>query len=230
MENTTLPGTVQQAAAGLSGFDIDLILSAAQAQDFKDRGYDFCIRYVPRTAALAASTITNLTNTEALAILNAGLALMVVQHTANEGWAPTAALGTAYGGYAATYASQVANLPQGVNIWCDLEVVALHTTAADVIAYCQAWYDAVNAAGYVPGLYVGWGIVLTDDQLYNNLSFQHYWRAYNAEVGVATRGYQLVQKNALKLNSITADTHGDTFDPNITQNDNLGGAPLWLST
>jgi Domain of unknown function (DUF1906) len=225
----TLSGTVQQATAGLSGFDIDLILSAAQAQDFKNAGYDFCIRYIPRTADLALRTTTNLTNTEASAILNAGLALMAVQHVANEGWAPTAALGTAYGNYAATYASEVVELPQGVNIWCDLEVVALHTDAADVIAYCQAWYNEVNAAGYVPGLYVGFGIVLTADQLYNDLSFQHYWRAYNAEVGVATRGYQLKQRDALKMNSVTPDTGDNTFDPDITQNDSKGDAVLWLS-
>src|SRR4051812_37865850 len=104
----TLPGTIQKAAPGLKGLDIDLILTAAQARDFKTAGYDFCIRYVPRTAALAASTHTNLTNEEAIAILNAGLALMVVQHTRNEGWKPTAGLGTADGTYAVTYASQVA--------------------------------------------------------------------------------------------------------------------------
>jgi len=82
----TLSGTIRQAGNGLSGFDVDYILTAAQAQDFKSAGYDFCILYVPRTAALAASTTTNLTNVEATAILNAGLALMVVQHTRDEGW------------------------------------------------------------------------------------------------------------------------------------------------
>ena len=221
----TLPGNVQQAAAGLSGFDINLVLSASQAQDFKNAGYDFCIRYIPRTAALAAN---NLTNAEASGILNAGLALMAVQHVALPGWVPTAALGTAYGNYAATYASEVVGLPQGINIWCDLEEVADSTVAADVIAYCQAWYDAVNAAGYVPGVYIGWGIVLTDDQLYHNLPFQHYWRAYNGQP-VAIRGYQLIQKDEKQLNTVTADTDGNAFDPDVTQNDNLGGTVLWLA-
>ncbi|MDB5122425.1 MAG: hypothetical protein JWP94_554 [Mucilaginibacter sp.] len=225
----TLPGNIQQAASGLRGFDIDQILTAAQAQDFKNAGYDFCIRYVPRTAALAASTNTNLTNTEALAILNAGLALMVVQHTRNEGWSPTAALGTADGQYAVTYASQVAELPQSINIWCDLEVVAANTNAADVIGYCQAWYNAVNAGGYVPGLYVGYGIVLTAQQLYSTLSFKHYWSAYNAEVGIAHRGYQITQHNELQLSTVTPDTQGNAFDPNTIQTDQLGGTPVWLS-
>ena len=220
----TLSGNVQQAGTGLSGFDINLVLSASQAQDFKSAGYDFCIRYIPRTAALAAN---NLTNAEASDILNAGLALMAVQHVALPGWAPTAALGTAYGSYAATYAGEVVGLPQGINIWCDLEEVANSTAAADVIAYCQAWYAAVSAGGYVPGIYIGWGIVLTDEQLYQDLSFQHYWRAYNGQP-VATRGYQLIQRDAKPLNSVTADTDDNTFDPDVTQNDKLGGTALWL--
>jgi hypothetical protein len=186
MANTPLPGTIQQAAAGLSGFDVNSILSAANAQGLKNAGYDFCIRYVPRTAALAAG---NLTNAEALNILNAGLALMAVQHVANEGWVPTEDLGKAYGSYAATYASEIVGLPQGMNIWLDLEGVNTNTAAADVIAYCQAWYHAVIGAGYVPGIYVGWHTILTSQQLYSKLSFKHYWRAYNGPQ-VATRGFQ----------------------------------------
>jgi|SRR5665213_1563019 len=221
MPNATilpLPGTVRQAPAGQTGFDVNQPLSAAQAQDLQNAGYTFCIRYIPRTAKLIKN---NLTNAEALNILNAGLALMAVQHVALPGWGPTAALGTAYGSYAATYAQQIVGLPQGLNIWCDLEEVAADSTAADVIAYCQAWYAAVNAAGYIPGLYAGYGTGLTAQQLYSDLSFQHYWRAYNGPA-VATRGYQLVQKTEVTVNGIT-------IDPDITQNDNLGGAVLWLA-
>jgi len=214
-----LPGTVQQAPAGLSGFDINSIISADQASDLKNAGYDFCIRYIPRTAALAAG---NLTNAEAADILNAGLALMAVQHVALPGWAPTADLGTAYGSYAATYASEIVGLPPGLNIWCDLEEVATGTDPQDVIDYCQAWYAEVKNAGYVPGLYVGWGIVLSDDQLYRNLSFQHYWRAYNGQP-VAQRGFQLIQKTEKRVNGLT-------LDPDVSQLDNMGDSVLWLST
>lgn len=219
MANTPLPGTVQQGAPGISGFDINSVVSAAQAVNFKNAGYDFCIRYVPRTAALAAG---NLTNAEALNILNAGLALMAVQHVANDGWNPTADLGTAYGSYAATYASDVVGLPPGMNIWLDLEGVAQDTDPADVIAYCQAWYQEVNNAGYVPGIYVGWQAILSPAQLYNDLSFQHYWRAYNYDDGVAVRGFQLLQKTQVEVGGVW-------IDPDITQNDELGGAVLWLA-
>jgi len=223
-----LPGTVQSANSGLRGFDIDLILTAARARDFKKAGYDFCIRYVPRTALLAEQTHTNLTNAEAIAILDAGLALMVVQHSRKEGWQPTAALGTTDGQYAVIYAAQVAELPVGINIWCDLEVVADTATAAGVIAYCQAWYAAVSAGGYVPGLYVGYGIKISEAQLFNDLPFKHYWSAYNAQIGVETGIYQLLQTDALALSTVTPDSDKNTFDPNRTETDERGGLPLWL--
>jgi hypothetical protein len=215
---TPLPGIVQQAAAGLTGFDINTTVSAANAKIFKNAGYDFCIRYIPRTVALAAG---NLTNAEAADIVNAGLSLMAVQHVALPGWAPTAALGTAYGSYAAEYCSQIVGLAKGINVWCDLEGVAPGTNSADVIAYCQAWYNAVNAAGYIPGIYVGYDTMLSPEQLYHSLSFRHYWRAYNGPQ-VAVRGFQLIQKPQVKVN-------GFYIDPNITQSDNLGGMPQWLS-
>lgn len=218
MATTPLPGTVKQATAGLSGFDVNSRLTATSARNLKNAGYHFCIRYIPRTAALVKG---NLTNAEALKILNAGLALMAVQHVAIEGWHPTASLGTAYGSFAATYASQTVALPPGLNIWCDLEGVAPGTAAADVIAYCQAWYTAVAAAGYIPGIYVGWDTMLTSQQLYQKLSFKHYWRAYNGPQ-VDVRGFQLVQHTE-------ATVSGITIDPDTTQNDNLGGSALWLS-
>jgi len=215
-----LPGTVQPAPAGKTGFDVNQVLTADQALGFKNAGCDFCIRYVPRTAALAAKP-GNLTNAEALDILGAGLALMAVQHVAESPWQPNTNLGTAYGNFAATYAAQTVNLPPGMNVWCDLEEVPGSVAAADVIAYLQAWYYAVHAAGYVPGLYVGYGTQLSADQLYNNTSFQHYWRAYNGDP-VATRGFQLLQKTEKQLGSIC-------YDPDVTQTDNDGDSVLWLT-
>ena len=218
MPAQTLPGTVKPAPAGTMGFDVNHILTADQALAFKNAGYGFCIRYVPRTAALAKG---NLTNAEAKDILGAGLALMPVQHVSNPGWNPTTNLGTLYGNFAATWCTTTVQLPKGMNVWCDLEEVADGTPAADVIAYCQAWYNAVHSAGYVPGLYVGYGTGLTAAQLYNDTSFQHYWRAYNGPQ-VAGRGYQLLQKTEKTLGAVT-------FDPDVTQMDNEGDAVLWLS-
>jgi hypothetical protein len=218
MADLALPGNIQAAPAGLAGFDVNQPLTAAQALGFKNAGYAFCIRYVPRTPDLQAG---NLTNAEAVDILSAGLALMPVQHVALPGWAPTTNLGTMYGNYAATYAKQVVGLPPGLNLWCDLEGVAPGTTAQNVVNYCQAWHYAVHSAGFVPGIYVGYDVVLTPAQLNDELSFQHYWRAYNGPE-VATRGFQLIQQLEKKLNGIE-------FDPDVAQVDELGDSVLWLA-
>lgn len=216
-----LPGTPQAAAPGLKGFDTNTIITAAKAAQFKQSGYDFCIRYLSRATSQGGG---DLSNAEALNILNAGLALMAVQHVAANyppGWAPTAALGTQYGTNAAGNARSV-GLPAGINIWCDLEGVIPTTPAADVIAYCQAWHVAVKAAGYVPGLYVGVPCVLNSTQLYQNLSFQHYWHSLSGSTpDVAVRGYQMIQH-------FSNDVNGISIDSNTTQTDKKGGNVLWL--
>jgi len=218
MAALSLPGNIGEAPNGVAGFDVNQVLTEAQAQDFATAGYAFCIRYVPRKPQLQAG---NLTHAESLDILNAGLALMAVQHVELPPWRPNTNLGTLYGQYAATYASDIVALPPGMNLWCDLEGIAPGTPVQDVIAYCQAWYYAVHHAGYIPGIYVGYDVILTPDQLYNDISFQHYWRAYNGPE-VATRGFQLIQKTEKKLGDIT-------FDPNVAQTDDLGDSALWLS-
>lgn len=96
-------------------------------------------------------------------------------------------------------------------------------TANDVIAYCTAWFAAVDASGYVPGLYVGYAAILTGEQLYS-LPFQHYWRSQSQVPDVPTRGYALVQL----LPSVTAN--GIAIDVDFTQNDNEKGQVLWVRT
>ena len=145
-----MPGTVEAAPAGATGFDTDTKLTASSASAFAAAGFRFAIRYLTRDAPEAD---TDLTRSEALDILDAGLALMAVQHVAPSGWVPSASLGAEYGAYAAANARSV-GLPYGVSVWLDLEGVAEGTPTIDVIAYCNAWYDPVAAAGYVPGLYV----------------------------------------------------------------------------
>lgn len=211
-------GTVKTATAGALGFDVNQNLSAAQAAGFKSAGYDFCIRYLPRTAPL---TKGNLTSTEIKNILEAGLALMAVQHCPEPGWSPSAALGMQYGQYAAEYAVEI-GLPPGMSVWLDLEGV-IPLLAQGVRDYCYAWYNAVGsqAAGYVPGLYVGFGTGLTPQELYEDLPFRHYWKAYNGP-SLPVRGYQIIQETVKLMEGIS-------FDPNRLVADNLGGLPLWLS-
>lgn len=214
-----LAGTVQSAPAGSAGFDSDTVLSADTAHQFASQGYRFCLRYLSRSGAESAG---DLTTQEATDILNAGLALMGVQHVRAPGWMPSADLGSQDGAAAASHA-QAIGFPPGVNVWCDLEGVSSAAAAADVIGYCNAWYAAVALAAYVPGLYVGASAGLTGEQLYDNLAFEHYWQSASSVPMVASRGYQMVQ-------TLQPGTVNDiSIDHDMTQTDHLGGQVQWLA-
>src|SRR5438067_1860956 len=79
----TLPGTVEAAAPNVKGFDADVQLTPHQAASFFDQGYRFCVRYVGRRQM---NPTRDLTHQEARTILDAGLALMIVQHVEAPGW------------------------------------------------------------------------------------------------------------------------------------------------
>ena len=158
---TQLPGIVQGAPNKSLGFDADSVISQATAQQFASQGYKCCIRYLSLSEGEAPG---DLTYQEALGILQGGLALMPVQHVSAPGWTPSAQLGTSYGDSAANNAISV-GFPTKVNVWLDLEGINSSTPAQDVIAYCNAWYNAVAGAGYIPGLYVGANCILDSQQL-----------------------------------------------------------------
>jgi len=220
---STLPGSVQQAPAGLKGFDANVTLSASTAAAFRAAGYRFCVRYVGRTQMASH----DLTAAEATTILEAGLALMVVQHVLNPGWSPTQSLGQEYGANAASFTKQI-GVPPGVNVWCDLEGVSPSSASGDVAAYCNAWAEEVSAAGYVPGLYVGWEPGLSGTQLYG-LRFQHYWGAYNVDGSSkpTPRGFQLQQK--VGSGGTIGGVSTESYDDDWTETDGEGGTPLWLT-
>lgn len=214
-----LSGVVQNAPPNVRGFDwSDGALSSNAASGYYAQGYRFCIRYVSRTAALhqgnAANGMPDISLDEAQDILNAGLALMVVQHVSDPGWTPTPDLGTQYGGCGAQFTSAAGILP-GVNVFLDLEGIAQGTDPDDIVQYCNNWFNHVAAAGYEPGIYIGYDVWLSPEDLYLKLRFKHYWRAGGDITDVATRGYQMLQ-------TITPN-----FDSDVTQNDNLGGSVVW---
>lgn len=213
-----LPGTVVSAPSGVLGFDTDGIVTAEAAAMFAADGYSFCIRYVSRAEALGASDLTAL---EALDILQAGLALSAVQHPRLQGWTPSRELGSRDGSRAAQHVIDI-GFPPGVNIWCDLEGVAPATPPEIVIDHCNAWFDAVSASGYVPGIYVGSDAILDADALHARLKFIHYWKSLSNVPDIAVRGYQMVQKDE-------HTAHRISIDNNVTQSDRLGGAVIWLA-
>ncbi len=213
---STLIGVVQSAPSGRVGFDTDTKLDLATAKLFRQSGYDFCLRYV----SLGSESSYDLDHDEAQAILDAGLALMPVQHVRYAGWLPDATLGTQTGQTAANNAIQV-GFPPKVNVWLDLEGISSSATTQNVIAYCNSWYDAVAQAGYLPGLYVGANSILDSQQLYSALKFQHYWHSLSIVPNVAVRGYQMIQSNG-------GTVHGIGIDKNITQTDTEHSQIQWL--
>ena len=218
-----LDGHALTISAGTRGFDANQRIDVATAAAFAAKGYRFCVRYLRR----ATVNKFDLGAGEAADLLGARLALSVVQHVASDGWAPSADLGSNYGNVAATEAQRV-GISSGVVLWCDLEGVAPATDATAVIDYCNNWHSAVAAAGYVPGLYVGFGAGLGPMQLYSKLRFAHYWGGYNLNVDgrPAVRGLQMQQAVAT-----TADRPADIafeFQVDTVARDHLGGLPTML--
>lgn len=150
----------------LKGFDTDTRLTQVFLNRIANQNFAFCLRYLSRTEVEAPG---DLSPKEAQLILANGLALMPVQHAPpfqkpEAGWRPTQELGAKYGASAASNAHTV-GVPPGVSVWMDLEAVDPGATPQDVIAYCKAWYAAVAAQGYLPGIYVGYDCGLSGEQL-----------------------------------------------------------------
>jgi hypothetical protein len=213
-----LPGEVQSAPPNSKGFDADsVIISSEVAQAFYNSGFRFCLRYISHKPQPGPR---DLSPAEAENILLGGLALMPVQHVRSAGWSPSEALGTTDGNYAVQHANAVGFRP-GVNVWCDLEGVG-NATAQNVIDYCNAWYDAVSGGGFVPGLYVGADAILSGQELYADLKFQHYWKSLSKVPAIPVRGYQMIQT------PVNHTVHGISIDADRTQTDNRGGQVQWL--
>ena len=220
-----LPGHVFTAPDGVRGFDTAETVSPKAAAAFRRKGYRFCVRYVRRDKPHASA----LSVSEAKSLLSAGLGLMLVQYVESDtSWIPSAAKGTTNGTVAGSEAAKL-GVPWGVTLWCDLEGVAARTPAQKVIDYCNRWHVAVTAAGYLPGLYVGYHAGLSPIQLYRSLRFTHYWGAYNlnADLYPAVRGLQMKQARPGQKDSVSES--GVDFQVDTILADALGGRPTLLA-
>lgn len=211
-------------SSGAQGFDCNNPLTKEVARRFRDDGMRFALRYVPRVRA----SKNDLSAREVLDVLSMGLGLMPVQHVDREGWHPTEALGIAYGTVAAREAARV-GIPKGVTVWLDLEGVALGASVAEVVGYCNAWYDAVFAAGYEPGIYVGWRCVLSAWQLYQLLKFKLYWGSYNINLDVTpvVRGW-CMRQGSYPAGDKRIPRIPFAYDTDVIHADALGGTPTLL--
>lgn len=210
---------VLEIPAGTDGFDCDTTVSFGAARNFVAAGKRFAVRYVPRIKSHPG----DLTGEEVHDLINAGLAVMAVQHVEVEtghGWKAFKDKGQQYGAVAAGH-TQACGLLMGTMVWLDLEDVAPGNPHEDTIQYCNAWYHEVARAGYTPGLYVGFNAGLSQAELYGRLAFEHYWAAYNlnSDQYPAIRGVQMRQYTQLKLSGIA-------YDPCNVMRDLKGGLPL----
>jgi hypothetical protein len=222
MAMKALAGHVIVAPDGVRGFDTAQRVTSKMARAFFDHGYRYAVRYVRRDTPHPER---DLNAAEASALLTVGLGLMVVQYVESEdSWAPSGDKGAKNGEIAGVQAAKV-GVPSGVMLWCDLEGVAPKTPAADVIAYCNRWHQAVASAGFLPGLYVGWRCGLNAKQLYEELRFTHYWAAYNlnADEAPAVRGVQMKQSASKPVD--TRAGVGIAFQTDVVRTDALGGRP-----
>lgn len=65
-------------------------------------------------------------------------------------------------------------IPKGVVVWLDVEGVK--DDPVTLIQRINTWAKAIQAAGYVAGLYVGAGVPLTSKELYA-LAVTRYWHS-----------------------------------------------------
>jgi hypothetical protein len=214
-------GAVRPIPPGTLGFDCNFPLTDNSARWFQNLGYRFVLRYIPRRPVSPA----DLSVKEIFSIHHAGLGLMPVQHVEPQPWSPCRSLGREYGETAA-HACIKLGLPALVNVWLDLENVKPRNSVSDTIEYCNAWFDAVLAAGFTPGIYVGWHSGLSASILYHKLAFEHYWAAYNLNQDEypVVRGVQMKQRPA-GPKDIPKGMDVE-IDKNIVQADKLGGLPL----
>jgi hypothetical protein len=138
----SLIGSVSQAPPGVIGFDTTERLNPVTARQYFTKGYRYCIRYVSHDESVN-SPYEDLSLDEGQIILDAGMALMAVQHPLKAGWTPTGDLGQTFGANAAAYAGNAGLLP-GVNVFLDLEGVKDGTPQSDVIDFCNAWFAEVG--------------------------------------------------------------------------------------
>lgn len=206
---------------GTMGFDFTTPLTAPTAADFVAKGFGFVVRYVGRGDG--SKVFKDIKQPEAQLIVDAGLALCVVQHPLKAGWSPNLDKGNSFGAAAGTQAT-VAGLLHGTSVFVDLEGVASTAVNTDVIAYCNAWADQVSGAGFTPGIYIGASPELTADELFWDIRIKSYWRggssaASGVPLDIPHRGYQLTQR-------ITG-SGATEFDSDVVKTDNFGGAVQW---
>jgi len=207
------------ACADAIGFDCSTKLTVASAKAAAKMGFKFAMRYT----GLSQPNPEDIDPNEVQIVLGEIGALWVIQHCLNPGWSPSGSLGQAHG-TAAGRNALAGGYAQGDHLWQDLEGVAIGTPAQSVIDYCDAWGDAVERAGYLHGLYVGFGSALSAEQLFA-LRTPHAYFAASPTYFLPTRGYAITQI----VEDVEPRALGFKIDVDMAGADALGGRPLWMA-
>jgi hypothetical protein len=111
-------------------------------------------------------------------------------------------------------------------VWLDVEAIALMDPTMLKVRI-NAWARAVQAAGFVAGLYVGEGCPLTSAELYA-LAVTRYWKSPST---ILDRNGQLAQPACswcvYQLNPLNTQLAGIRVDLDIIQEDDLRRLPSW---
>ena len=219
-----LAGLAAGARPGACGAYADGKLDRTSAAALARQGYAFVLRDLSWSDPAPADAFSI---AEANDILAAGLALMPVQRTPPEAWLPPGEAGAELGARDGKRAAALARwigFPSGVSVWLHLEQRGTPATPQGVLAYCNAWHDAVARAGYLPGLGLDDGGLPGREAEYAPLRFQQYWGGGSCLRGGPRSGACLVPATdgagaqdgvAYRWQFIEADRNGDT--------------PVWLA-
>lgn len=129
----------------------------------------FIFRYVSLYAPLRGGDIDPV---ERDAILACEVPLLLVQHVNYPGWTATAVNGTQHGNAAGQDATQV-GYPSGAMLFVDLEGVK--NLGGSVDEYITCWAYAVQAYGFVPGLYQGYSCGIDPGVLAQHTEYGGFW-------------------------------------------------------
>lgn len=199
-------------ARGVDSYPYSIGGTSLQADALKARGVDFFVGYLGQI------------NIERLGyLLRAGLAFMPVTTAA------------AYDGPRAVAQCRALGLPAGCTVWLDVEgMAAWKTPPAELIAKINAWADAVKAAGYMPGIYVGAPQPLTGSELYS-LRVVRYWLGIgrcvdrNGKDAYPECGWCMRQDWHGQTSGMLWKDTGVFVDTNGIQCDHRGRLPTWVT-
>ena len=221
---STAGGRLTAVAAGTLGLDRSLEVGNEATKLFAS-GYRFAIRNVnlPTMASTGA-----LTASEAKQILDAGMGLGLYQTFRIHG--VTEAQGTADGQFIASQAAAI-GFPKGSLLYCDLESSSdFHgqffapdgspVSVQTMLTYLSNWAAAVQAQGYLAGLYNGPQALLSSADLSSLKQFSAFWKS-TSSVPAPTLGYQLGQRNPNKV------VDGVNIDEDVAEADAAGNLPVF---